>query len=97
MARRTIKRGGRFWAYIVECSNKTYYVGSTNNLEERIKLHNSGNGAKYLRGKLPVRLVYTKKYGYYKNALHAERNIKKLTRTQKEELVRIYERNKVTL
>ncbi|TRZ48808.1 GIY-YIG nuclease family protein [bacterium] len=94
---RTIKRSAKYFVYIIECSNGTYYTGYTNNLEERIKLHNSGHGAKYLRGKLPVELVYKKEYRYYKNALHAERNIKKLTRKQKEDLVRIYERNKVTL
>ena len=81
--------------YIVECRNGTYYTGSTNNVENRIRLHNSGHGAKYLRGKGPVGLVYLKEYRYYKNALHAERNLKKLTRAQKEELIRIYERSKV--
>jgi len=54
-------------------------------------LHNKGNGAKYLRGKLPVELVYAKEYRYYKNALRAERKIKKLRSWQKQELIRIYE------
>lgn len=90
------KRSGRFFVYIVECRNGTYYIGSTNNLENRIKLHNSGHGAKYLRGKTPVKIVYEKGYRYYKNALHAERNMKKLTREEKEGLIRIYERNKVS-
>lgn len=79
--------------YILQCSNGTYYTGYTNNLENRIKEHNSGNGAKYLRGKLPVKLVYAKEYRYYKNAVHRERNIKKMTRKQKEELTRIYNEN----
>ena len=79
--------------YILQCSNGTYYTGYTNNLENRIKEHNNGNGAKYLRGKLPVKLVYAKEYRYYKNAVHRERNIKKMTRKQKEELVRIYNEN----
>jgi putative endonuclease len=87
-------RSGRFWVYIVECGNGTYYTGYTNDLVERIKLHNKGCGARYLRGKGPVELVYEKAYRYYKNALHAERNIKKLARAQKEELKRIYEKNK---
>ena len=92
-----MNRSGKFYVYIVECRNGTYYTGSTNNIENRIKLHNSGHGAKYLRGKLPVKLVYKKEYGYYKNVLHAERNLKKLTRAQKEELIRIYENsNKVS-
>lgn len=85
-----MKRIGKFYVYIVECRNGAYYTGSTNNLENRIKLHNKGRGAKYLRGKGPVELVYVRKYRYYKNALRAERDIKKLTRREKEKLVRTY-------
>ncbi len=86
------KRKGIFHVYIVQCIDGTYYTGSTKNLEERIKLHNKGNGAKYLRARLPVKLVYAKKYRYYKTVLHAEWDIKKLTRGKKEELIKIYEK-----
>jgi putative endonuclease len=86
------KRKGIFHVYIVQCIDGTYYTGSTKNLEERIKLHNKGNGSKYLRARLPVKLVYAKKHSYYKNVLQAERDIKKLTRGKKEELVKIYEK-----
>jgi len=88
-----LKREGKFYVYMVECVNGTYYAGSTNNLESRIKLHNSGHGAKYLKGRGPVELVYAKEYKYYKNALHAERNLKKMTRKEKEVLIKIYARN----
>jgi putative endonuclease len=88
-----IKRGVKFYVYIARCSDGTYYTGSTNNPEKRIALHNSGHGAKYLRGKTPVKMMYVKEYRYYKNALHAERNLKKLTRKEKEELIRIYEKS----
>ena len=91
---RKIERSGKYYVYIVRCTSGTYYTGYTNDLDARIKLHNKGHGAKYLRGKGPVELVYAKEYCYYKNALHAERNVKKLTRAQKEELIRIYEREK---
>jgi len=91
---RKLARKSKRWVYIVQCRNGTYYAGSTNNIENRIKLHNKGHGAKYLRGKLPVKLVYAKEYRYYKNALRAERNIKNLTREQKERLVRNYNENK---
>jgi putative endonuclease len=86
-------RKGKYWVYIVRCKDETYYTGYTNDLEKRVALHNSGNGAKYLRNKLPVTLVYAKEYRYYKSVLHRERDIKKLTRQQKEELVRNYEIN----
>jgi len=91
-----MKRSGKFYVYIVECRGGTYYTGYTNDLNKRIKFHNSGYGAKYLRGKLPVKLVYKKEYKYYKNALYTERNLKKLTRVQKENLIRIYEKSKVS-
>jgi len=90
--RKYIKRKAQFYVYIVRCIRGTYYTGYTNDLEKRINLHNNGKGAKYLKGRLPVKLVYAKEYKYYKNALNAERCIKKLTRKDKEEMVRIYER-----
>ena len=90
---RKINRTGKFYVYIVQCQSGAYYTGYTNNLENRIKKHNSGHGAKYLRGKLPVKLVYAKEYKYYKNALNAEKRIKQLRVLQKEELIRIYEKN----
>ena len=82
---------------MLECKNGSYYTGYTNDLEKRIQEHSDGRGARYLRGKIPVKLVYAKGYKYYKNALHAERNIKKMTRQQKEELIKIYERTDATL
>lgn len=88
-------RYGKYYVYIVECRDGTYYTGYTNNLERRIREHNNtARGAKYLRGKLPVELVYTRRYKYYKRALNAERKIKKMTRKQKEELMLIYEGTK---
>lgn len=81
------KRKGRFWVYVVECKDGTYYAGYTPDLEKRIKLHNNGNGAKYTRDRRPVRLVWSKEYKYYKKAFLEEKRIKRLTRLQKEELV----------
>ena len=87
------RREGEFYAYIVKCADGTYYTGYTNDLDNRIKEHNnSKRGAKYLRGRLPVRLAYVKDYKYYKRALQAERRIKGLSHKQKQELVRIYEK-----
>ena len=84
-------RRGSYYVYMVQCRDGTYYTGSTNDLKHRLKLHNAGNGAKYLRGKGPVTVVYMKEYWYYKRALDAERQLKKLTRKQKEELIRAHE------
>ncbi len=89
-----MKRHGKFYVYIVEDKNGTYYTGYTNDLEERIKLHNNGYGAKFLRGKGPIKLVFVKEYRYYKNVLNAERSVKKLRRREKEEMVRLYAEKK---
>lgn len=86
-----MRRQGRFFVYIVQCKDGTYYTGYTSNLQERLQLHNSGNGAKFLRGRSPVQVVYVKEYWYYKRALDAERQLKKLTRKQKEELIEAHE------
>ena len=79
---------GVYWAYIVRCQYGTYYAGWTNDLKKRIAAHNDGTGAKYLRGKGPVKLVYQKKYSTVKKAQAQERLIKSLTRKKKEALVK---------
>lgn len=84
---RKIKRKGRFWVYMVECRDGTYYTGYTPGIENRIKLHNNGKGAKYTRDRRPVKLVWCKKYRYFKKAFLEEKRIKRLTREQKEKLV----------
>ena len=82
-----IKRHGKHYVYILQCSDNTYYTGYTPDLERRVKLHNEGKGAKYTRDRKPVELVWFKEYGYFKKAFLTEKRIKKLTRKQKETLV----------
>ena len=79
---------GVYWVYIVQCKYGTYYAGWTNDLKKRIAAHNDGTGAKYLRGKGPVKLVYKKKYSTVKKAQAQERLIKLLTRKQKKVLIK---------
>jgi len=88
------RRKSKYYVYILECGDGTYYTGYTNNLEKRVKLHNKGKGAKYVRGRGPVKLVYCKEHKYYKNALNEERRIKKMRKENKQELIRNYENNK---
>jgi putative endonuclease len=87
MPKRKFKRSGRFWVYVVECKDGSYYTGYTPDLKKRIILHNDGKGAKYTRDRRPVRLVWKKCYKYFKLAFLEEKRIKKLTRLQKEILV----------
>lgn len=82
------KRSGKFWVYMVECADGTYYTGYTSDLENRIQEHDNGKrGAIYTRYKRPVKLVYAKEYKYYKLAVQEERRIKGLRRWQKEKLI----------
>ncbi len=81
------KRRGKFYVYILECSDRTYYTGYTHDLENRLRLHNSGKGAKYTRGRRPVKLVWSRQYKYFRNAFLEEARIKTLTRGQKRMLV----------
>ena len=67
------------YVYILECCDNTLYTGWTNDLEKRIKVHSSGKGAKYTRGRLPVKLVYFEKFHDKKLAMKREYAIKQLT------------------
>lgn len=75
------------YAYIVECSDGTLYTGYTNDLEKRMKAHNSGKDAKYTRSRLPVRLVYFEEYETKELAQSREWQIKQMTRQQKLQLI----------
>ncbi len=76
--------------YIVKCSDGTFYTGWTNDLEKRISSHNSGKGAKYTKPRLPVSLVYCEEFEDKISAMKREAAIKKLSRKEKEKLVRSY-------
>ena len=57
------------------------------NAEKRIKAHNNGCGAKYTRGRGPVKLVYFESFEIKREAQSREYYIKKLTRNQKLQLI----------
>jgi len=63
--------------------NKHSYVGSTNNLEKRLKLHNEGKGAKYTKGR-NWKVIYKKKYKNKSEALKEEYILKKNYKLRKE-------------
>ena len=71
------------YVYIVECSDGTFYTGWTNSLEKRIDMHSNGTGAKYTRGRGPVKLVYCEEFDRKEDAMRREYHIKKLSRQQK--------------
>lgn len=77
----------KFYVYILECSDKTYYIGYTTNLRNRLKLHNKQKASKYTRGRTPVKYVYTKEFSSKSEAMRAEVYLKQLKRKQKDMLI----------
>jgi len=78
-----------YYLYILRCRDNSLYCGQTNNLEKRIDEHNfnKNKSAKYLRGKKPVKLVYSEKYSTLQEAMKREIQIKKLTKAKKEAMI----------
>lgn len=75
------------WVYVVRCRDGTYYTGYTTDVERRIEEHNAGDGAKYTRGRAPVKLVHAEGFATQGAALSREDEIKSLSRCEKEALV----------
>ena len=82
------------YVYIVECSDGTFYTGWTNNLEKRIYMHSNGVGAKYTKGRGPVKLMHYEEFEDKKDAMKREYEIKQLTRKAKISLIRETTKNK---
>lgn len=76
-----------FFVYILECANGSFYTGYTKNLLNRVELHNNGKGSKYVRSRLPARLVYFEEYATRREAMKREALIKTFTHEMKKELV----------
>ena len=74
------------YTYMLQCKDGTYYIGYTNDLKKRVKAHNEGKGAKYTKGRGPVELVYYEEYEEKSQAMRREWEMKRLSRSQKEEL-----------
>lgn len=76
-----------FFVYILECADKTLYVGSTNDLEKRLHQHNnSKQGAHYTKIRRPVILKYSETLETFAESRAREAEIKRLSRAQKLDL-----------
>ncbi|MCI1964735.1 MAG: GIY-YIG nuclease family protein [Oscillospiraceae bacterium] len=84
----------KHYAYMLRCADETIYCGYTTDLSHRIKVHNSGKGAKYTRSRRPVQLVYQESFSSKREALQREASLKKLTHYEKVTL--IYQMKKLT-
>lgn len=75
------------WMYILECSDGSYYVGSTKNLDQRFMQHQSGKGSRYTSGRLPVKLVYGEEYDRVADAYFREKQVQNWSRAKREALI----------
>lgn len=77
-----------YYVYILECSDKTLYCGSTTDLEKRVYTHNTGKAAAhYTKIRRPVVIKYSEKFETKSEALKREAALKKLTRAEKLALI----------
>jgi putative endonuclease len=74
--------------YILECSDRSLYVGSTWDLDRRLSQHNEGEGAEYTRHRLPVRLLYSEYYSRIENAFLREKQVQRWGRAKRLALIR---------
>lgn len=75
------------FVYIVKCSDDSLYTGYTTDVERRVSEHNSGDGAKYTRGRTPVTVVHTETFETQSAAMSREYEIKQLSRDAKLQLI----------
>jgi len=76
-----------FWVYVLECADKSYYTGHTDNLEKRLYEHDQNLFKCYTSKRLPVRLVYSCEFETRGDALARERQIKGWSRRKKQALI----------
>ena len=75
------------YVYILKCNDGSLYTGYTVDLCSRVIKHNTGKGAKYTRGRAPVKLVYVESFSNKIDAQKREYRIKQLNRKQKITLI----------
>lgn len=76
------------YVYMLRCRDGSLYTGWTNDLEKRLKAHNSGTASKYTRTRLPAELVYFEDWESKEAAMSREWHIKQLTRDEKLKLIK---------
>lgn len=76
------------YTYILRCGDGSFYTGWTNDLEKRVKAHQSGKGGKYTRAHQPVELAWFEAFADKCDAMRREYEIKQLSRQEKLTLIR---------
>ncbi|MCW3492970.1 GIY-YIG nuclease family protein [Microbacterium sp. SSM24] len=76
------------YMYILECSDRSLYVGSTRSLEHRLAQHGDGEGSAYIRTRLPVRLLYFETFDPVDDAYRREKQVQGWSRAKRLALVK---------
>lgn len=76
-----------WYVYVLRCADGSLYTGVTTDVAARLATHNAGKGAKYTRGRRPVRLLYRERAADRGAALRREHLIRRLPRADKRRLV----------
>ena len=77
-----------WYLYMVRCRDGSLYTGIATDVENRLADHRANKGAKYLRGRGPLKLVFKKRIGEKGRALKIEQQVKNLPRHKKEAIVK---------
>ncbi|OUU78963.1 MAG: hypothetical protein CBC38_06395 [Gammaproteobacteria bacterium TMED78] len=73
----------KWYVYIITCNDQSLYTGITKSIKKRLEKHACGKGAKYTKGRLPVKLVYKEIHSSHSKAASREFEIKSMTRAKK--------------
>lgn len=76
-----------YFVYILECAGNRLYTGYTKDLERRLEEHVAGRGGMFTRWNKPLRIVYFEIAKTHRAAMRREKEIKRLPRWKKEELI----------
>ncbi|GAA4159565.1 hypothetical protein GCM10022286_14210 [Gryllotalpicola daejeonensis] len=75
------------YLYMLKCSDGSYYVGSTRNLDARMAQHGAGKGSEYTRKRMPVELVFVAEFDSAQEAWEMERRVHGWGRAKREALI----------
>ena len=77
-----------FYTYIARCADNSLYTGYCKDINSREEKHNLGKGAKYTKQRRPVKIIYFEKFKTKIEAIKREKQIKKLSKSNKEALIK---------
>ncbi|MBC8375314.1 MAG: GIY-YIG nuclease family protein [FCB group bacterium] len=75
------------YLYILECSDGSYYTGSTKDIELRLQQHQAGEGSSYTKSRLPVKLIYLEEFPRIDEAFYREKQVQGWSRKKKGALI----------